>query len=106
MTQSIDERALDVAARALFVQSFVSDTAKPYFLWENIQGRLKHNILEKARAAVAAYLESAPPEIRIGDFIIRHAGDRVWIGRSGGEGGEFATANVEAALAQFYHANF
>ena len=64
MTQPIDERALDVAARALFVHSCVSDTAKPYFLWENIQGRLKHNILEKARAAVAAYLEALAQDPR------------------------------------------
>jgi hypothetical protein len=51
-------------------------------------------------------LRAKVEEIRIGQFVIRRAGDRVWIGRSGGEGGEFATANVEAALAQFYHANF
>ncbi len=48
----------------------------------------------------------APPEIRIGQFVIRHAGDRIWIGRTDGEGGEFAAADVEAALAQFYRANF
>ncbi len=46
------------------------------------------------------------PEIRIGQFVIRHAPKGIWIGRPGGEGGEFATADVEAALAQFYRANF
>jgi hypothetical protein len=98
MTQPKAERALEAAARALW------DAEWP--TWPQGFAGNAENCQLKARAAVAAYLESAPPEIRIGDFIIRHAGDRVWIGRSGGEGGEFATANVEAALAQFYHANF
>jgi hypothetical protein len=60
----------------------------------------------EARAAVTAYLQSAPPEIRIGQFVIRHAPNGIWIGRTDGEGGEFAAADVEAALAQFYRANF
>ena len=101
MTQPIDERALEAAAIALCYAS----GNEPFLKFTD--GRIVwQEYTAHARAAVAAYLESAPPEIRIGDFIIRHAGDRVWIGRSGGEGGEFATANVEAALAQFYHANF
>jgi hypothetical protein len=59
-----------------------------------------------ARAAVSAYLQSAPPEIRIGQFVIRHAPKGIWIGRPGGEGGEFPTQHVEDVIAQFYRANF
>jgi hypothetical protein len=60
----------------------------------------------KARAAVTAYLDAHPPEIRIGQFVIRHAGDRIWICRTDGEGGEFVADDVEHAIAQFYRANF
>ena len=48
----------------------------------------------------------APPEIRIGQFVIRHAPKGIWIGRTDGEGGEFGTEQVEHAIAQFYRANF
>ena len=47
-----------------------------------------------------------PPEIRIGQFVIRHTPNGIWIGRMNGEGGHFATEHVEHAIAQFYRANF
>ena len=102
----LDPRALEAGARALFVHSFVSETAKPHFRWEDVGAAPKRNVQEKARAAVTAYLQSAPPEIRIGQFVIRHAPNGIWIGRTDGEGGEFAAADVEHAIAQFYRANF
>jgi hypothetical protein len=92
MTQPIDERALEAAARAL---SNACDCEQCMVV-----------LRERARAAVAAYLQSAPPEIRIGDFTIRHAPNGIWIGRTDGEGGEFGTEQVEHAIAQFYRANF
>ncbi len=91
----LDPRALEAAAIAVKVALQKHD----YFPTEEIEEEI-------TRAAVTAYFQSAPPEIRIGQFVIRHAGDRIWIGRPGGEGGEFAAADVEAALAQFYRANF
>ncbi len=66
----------------------------------------RERIRSEARAAVTAYLQSAPPEIRIGQFVIRHAPKGIWIGRTDGEGGEFGTEQVEHAIAQFYRANF
>jgi len=51
-------------------------------------------------------LRAKVEEIRIGQFVIRHAPNGIWIGRTDGEGGEFATEQVEHAIAQFYRANF
>jgi hypothetical protein len=56
--------------------------------------------------ASTAYLDARPPEICIGQLVIRHAGDRIWIGRTDGEGGEFVADDVERALLDFYMANF
>jgi hypothetical protein len=98
MTQPKAERALEAAARALW------DAEWP--TWPQGFAGNAENFQLKARAAVAAYLQSAPPEIRIGDFTIRHAPNGIWIGRTDGEGGEFATEQVEHAIAQFYRANF
>jgi hypothetical protein len=92
-------RALEAAASAMINMSALGP-------WQRLDNPEKSAALDQASAAVTAYLQSAPPEIRIGQFVIRHAGDRIWIGRTDGEGGEFATADVEAALAQFYRANF
>ena len=60
-----------------------------------------------ARTAVTAYLSAMPQrELRIGDFILRHSPNGIWIGRTDGEGGEFATEHVERVIAQFYRENF
>jgi hypothetical protein len=56
--------------------------------------------------APPAALDPRQPEIRIGQFVIRPARDRIWIGRTDGEGGEFPTQHVEDVIAQFYRANF
>jgi hypothetical protein len=106
----LDPRALEVAARALvsinngdpeqivYRQVGPDDFQPLGKAWELLQ--------PKARAAVTAYFQSAPPEIRIGQFVIRHAPKGIWIGRTDGEGGEFAAADVERALLDFYMANF
>lgn len=61
----------------------------------------------EARAAITAYLSAMPPrELWIGDMMIRHSPNGIWIGRRGGEGGEFATERVERVIAQFYRENF
>jgi len=93
------ERALEAAARSMIDMSALGP-------WYRLDNPEKSAALDQARAAVTAYLQSAPPEIRIGQFVIRHAPKGIWIGRTDGEGGEFAAADVEAALAQFYRANF
>ena len=56
-----------------------------------------------ARAALSALPER---ELRIGDFILRHSPNGIWIGRRGGEGGEFGTEHVERVIAQFYREQF
>ena len=62
----------------------------------------------EARAAITAYLSAMPQrdELRIGDMMIRHAPNGIWIGRMGGEGGEFGTEHVERVIARFYRENF
>ena len=63
-----------------------------------------------ARAALAAMAAPAPAdglaELRVGDFVLRHAANGIWIGRTSGEGGEFATEHVERVIAQFYREQF
>ena len=93
------ERALEAAARAMIDISALGP-------WYRLDNPERIAALDQARAAVTAYLDARPPEVRIGQFVIRHAGDRIWIGRTDGEGGEFATEHVEHAIAQFYRANF
>ena len=93
------ERALEAAARAVCE----IDCDDP---WDDAIDSERAHLRWIARAAVTAYLQSAPPEIRIGQFVIRHAPKGIWIGRTDGEGGEFGTEQVEHAIAQFYRANF
>jgi hypothetical protein len=92
-------RALEAAARALIDMSALGP-------WHRLDNPEKSAALDQARAAVTAYLQSAPSEIRIGQFVIRHAPKGIWIGRTDGEGGEFPTQHVEDVIAQFYRANF
>ncbi len=98
----LDPRALEAAARANY------EAGPPIrdYRWHDLTQLTQSGFYTQARAAITAYLQSAPPEIRIGDFTIRHAPKGIWIGRTDGEGGEFAAADVEVALAQFYRANF
>lgn len=58
----------------------------------------------EGRAALSAMPQR--DELWIGDMMIRHAPNGIWIGRRGGEGGEFATEHVERVIAQFYRENF
>ena len=67
---------------------------------EEIRGRLQR----AARAALSAMPQR--DELWIGDMMIRHAPNGIWIGRRDGEGGEFATEHVERVIAQFYRENF
>jgi hypothetical protein len=91
----LDPRALEAAVTALEDYRYLN------------LGRNQPFVVEYARAAVTAYLESAPPiAMRVGDFVLRPGHGGIWIGRANGEGGEFSAADVETALAQFYRANF
>lgn len=61
---------------------------------------------DRARAAIAALQPQVSPELRVGDFVLRPAANGIWIGRTDGEGGEFATEHVERVIAQFYREQF
>jgi len=107
MTHPLAPRALEAAAIALYAINPTRRTLKgDYFLWTDLRIDTQAKWYDYARAAVTAYLQSAPPEICIGQFVIRHAPKGIWIGRTDGEGGEFATQHVEDVIAQFYRANF
>lgn len=57
-----------------------------------------------ARAAISEMPQSN--ELWIGQYMLRPAPKGIWIGRPGGEGGEFPTQHVEDVIAEFYRANF
>lgn len=65
----------------------------------------------EANATIAA-IAALPPqgdglaELRVGDFVMRTSPNGIWIGRTDGEGGEFATEHVERVIAQFYREQF
>lgn len=74
---------------------------------EALQLSLNGIIPEVISAYRHAALSAMPPrELWIGDMMIRHSPNGIWIGRRGGEGGEFATERVERVIAQFYRENF
>jgi len=87
----LDTKALEAAARAC---------TDSYCVGESIP--------EMARAAVSAYLAATPSdELWIGEYMLqRGPTNGIWIGRRGGEGGQFATDDVERVIAQFYRENF
>ena len=60
------------------------------------------------RAAGVVYLAAAPSdELWIGEYMLqRGPTNGIWIGRRGGEGGQFATDDVERVIAEFYRENF
>ena len=68
----------------------------------------RERIRAEARAAVSAYLAAAPSdELWIGEYMLqRGPTNGIWIGRRGGEGGQFATDDVERVIAEFYRENF
>lgn len=67
----------------------------------------RERIRAEARAAVSAYLAAAPSdELWIGEYMLQRGPTGIWIGRPGGEGGEFAAENLEHVIAEFYRENF
>ena len=101
MTPTIDPKALEAAARAICeIDSDETwddeiDSSRAHFRW-------------LARAAVSAYLAATPSDVLwIGEYMLqRGPTNGIWIGRRGGEGGQFATDDVERVIAQFYRENF
>ena len=87
----LDTKALEAAARAL--DAFTLSKAHSNKI---------------ARAAVSAYLAAAPSdELWVGEYMLRRGlTNGIWIGRRGGEGGQFATDDVERVIAEFYRENF
>lgn len=75
-------------------------TSGPFEMLDDVgRDALRH----EARAAIAVMPSR---ELRIGDFVLRHAPSGIWIGRTDGEGGEFAAEHVERVIAQFYRESF
>ena len=107
----LDTKALEAAARAVGIcvcKAYAEDA-----IWaEDVEWQQRRQDpgapFNTARAAVSAYLAAAPSdELWIGEYMLqRGPTNGIWIGRRGGEGGQFATDDVERVIAQFYRVNF
>lgn len=107
---TVSNEALEAAARALALQASVSEMEAHGY--NGIHAREYadewwRSHLDRARAAVSAYLAATPSdELWIGEYMLRRGPTGIWIGRPGGEGGEFAAENLEHVIAEFYRENF
>lgn len=107
---AIDPKALEAAARALALQASVSEMEAHGY--NGIHAREYadewwRSHLDRARAAISAHIAATPSdELWIGEYMLRRGPTGIWIGRPGGEGGEFAAENLEHVIAEFYRENF
>ena len=97
---SQDDEPVLAVARAIYE----SDEVSGRLPWARLTELSRSIRRREARAALSAMPQR--DELWIGDMMIRHAPNGIWIGRRGGEGGEFATEHVERVIAQFYRENF
>ena len=99
-----DDQLVERVARAILPVIMAQVTGRaPRETYDTTIEENREAAREVSRAALTAHPER---ELRIGDFILRHRPNGIWIGRRGGEGGEFATEHVERVIAQFYRENF
>ena len=111
MTQPLEPKDLEAAARAIYREwhgpTSLSRTSRNYD-WNDVPEATRQGFRRDASAAVSAYLAAAPSdELWIGEYMLRRGPTNgIWIGRRGGEGGQFATDDVERVIAQFYRENF
>lgn len=98
---------VEKVARALARKAKASEMGDAGFIAEHVDDYVTicwRDHIDRAEAAIATM---APiNEMWIGDYMLRLAPNGVWIGRPGGEGGEFATEHVERVIAQFYREQF
>jgi len=112
MTPTPNPKALEAAARSMF--AFEHRSMQDWtFDQEAADPTRRKYWMDTARAAVSAYLAAAPSdELWVGEYMLRRGltngipTNGIWIGRPGGEGGQFATDDVERVIAQFYRENF
>ena len=108
---TLDTKALEAAARAIYREwhgpASLSRTSRNYD-WNDARVATRQGFLRDATAAVSAYLAATPSnELWIGEYMLRRGPTNgIWIGRRGGEGGQFATDDVERVIAEFYRENF
>ena len=108
MTPTLDPKALEAAWHASLTEYDASDLFKRMNAGWSAQQALERLMQDAVPAAVSAYLAATPSnELWIGEYMLRRGPTNgIWIGRKGGEGGQFATDDVERVIAEFYRENF